>query len=103
VKPIFTARLAHQGGTKPLDQKTFDMAENDVAKIPPDARMVMTQVLIEVSDGESSVKDFAEISNGAVNQGGATAGAKRTWDVSLASDGSIIITTRNLPVTFVGQ
>jgi hypothetical protein len=103
ITPIFTARLAHEGKSQPLDEKTFDMSENDVQKIPPDPRAVMTQVLIEVSDGQSSAKDFAEISNGNVNQTAATAAAKRTWDVSLASDGTVVITTRNLPVTFVGQ
>lgn len=103
VTPIFTARLAHQAKSQPLDEKAFDMSENDIQKIPPDSRVVMTQVLIEVSDGQSSAKDFAEISNGNVNQSAATAAAKRTWEVSLASDGSVVITTRNLPVTFVGQ
>jgi Flp pilus assembly protein TadG len=95
--------LAHEPGTKPLDEKAFDMAENDVAMIPADPKAVMTQVLIEVSDGQSSAKDFAEISNGNVNQSAATAAAKRTWDVTLASGGTTVITTRNLPVTFVGQ
>lgn len=103
VTPIFTARLAHEAKTKPLDHKTLDMAENDVAKLPFDARVVMTQVVIEVSDGQSSVKDFAEISNGTVNQSAATAAGRRTWDVSLASDGTVVIVTKNLPVTFIGQ
>jgi hypothetical protein len=95
--------LAHEGKTKPLDEKAFDMAENDVQKIPADPKAVMTQVVIEVSDGQSSAKDFAEISNGNVSQSAATAAARRTWDVSLAGDGTIVITTRNLPVTFMGQ
>lgn len=103
VIPIFTARLAHEAKTTPLDHKTMDMAENDVFKVPFDARVVMTQIVIEVSDGQSSVKDFAEISNGTVNQSAATAAGRRTWDVSLASDGTVVITTKNLPVTFIGQ
>ncbi|HEY4679103.1 MAG TPA: hypothetical protein VIJ01_18190 [Candidatus Angelobacter sp.] len=101
--PIFTARLIHESKTIPLNHKTMDLAENDVAKIPFDPKAVMTQIVIEVSDGQSSAKDFAEISNRTVNQSAATAAGRRTWDVSLAADGTIVITTKNLPVTFVGQ
>ena len=68
VTPIFTARLAHEAKTSPLDHKATNMAENDVLKIPFDPRVVMTQVIIEISDGNSSAKDFAEVSNGTVNQ-----------------------------------
>ncbi len=103
VTPIFTARLVHEAKMKPLNQKVMQMAENDVAKIPFDPKVVMTQVTIEISDGQSSVKDFAEVSNGTVNQGTPTAAGRRSWEVTLAGDGTIVITTKNLPVTFIGQ
>lgn len=98
--PIFTARIASLPKMVSLKRMTFQMAENDLKKLAPDPKAVVTQILVQVSDGQSTASDFGEISNGTMILDKASVSAKRTWDATVLSDGGVAIATHDLPVSF---